>query len=118
MPSGAVIDSGKSKTVYVVIEEGVFEPREVVTGWRYNDRVEIVEGLKPGEKIVVSGNFLIDSESRMKLAAARLMEDTAEMSPGEQAPDGAAAPNRKSQTRRKPIGRIPPGKTSRIRSAA
>jgi Cu(I)/Ag(I) efflux system membrane fusion protein len=42
----------------------------VKTGWRFGDRVEIVEGLAPGERIVISGNFLIDSESRMKLAAA------------------------------------------------
>jgi len=77
VPSDAVIDSGKRKTVYVVMAEGVFEPRAVVTGWRSNDRVEIAEGLQPGEKIVVSGNFLIDSESRMKLAAARLVGDSA-----------------------------------------
>lgn len=78
VPSGAVIDSGKRKTVYVVTGEGLFEPRQVVTGWRFNDRVEIVAGLRLGEQIVVSGNFLIDSESRMKLAAARLMEDPVE----------------------------------------
>jgi Cu(I)/Ag(I) efflux system membrane fusion protein len=50
----------------------VYEPREVRTGWSFADRVEIVDGLKEGERIVVSGNFLIDSESRMKLAAAGL----------------------------------------------
>ena len=75
VPIAAVIDSGKNKTVYVVQGEGIFEPRMVQTGWQFNDRVEIVEGLQPGEKIVISGNFLIDSESRMKLAAARLMTD-------------------------------------------
>ena len=85
VPSGAVIDSGKRKTVYVVTGEGVFEPRQVMTGWRFNSRVEIVNGLKIGEKIVISGNFLIDSESRMKLAAARLMDDTTvETSPVQQ----------------------------------
>ena len=50
--------------------KGYFEPRQVKLGWRLGDRVEIREGLKPGESIVTSGNFLIDSESRMKLAAA------------------------------------------------
>lgn len=84
VPSGAVIDSGKRKTVYVVLAEGIFEPRSVITGWRFNDRVEIIEGLKLGEKIVVSGNFLIDSESRMKMAAARLMEDTFEIHSADQ----------------------------------
>ena len=75
VPASAVIDSGKHKTVYLVRGEGIFVPQPVVTGWRFNDRVQIVEGLQPGEKIVVSGNFLIDSESRMKLAAAKLMTD-------------------------------------------
>ena len=98
VPSGAVIDSGKRKTVYVVMGEGVFEPRAVVTGWQTSDRVEIVEGLQPGEKIVVSGNFLIDSESRMKLAAARLMEDKAE-----QPAPPADAQRRQRHLHRKPM---------------
>jgi Cu(I)/Ag(I) efflux system membrane fusion protein len=77
VPLAAIINSGNVKTVYVITGEGIFEPRTVHTGWQFNDQVEIVEGLQPGEKIVVSGNFLIDSESRMKLAAAKLMTDPA-----------------------------------------
>ena len=72
VPADAVLDSGRRKTVFVAHENGFFEPRSVMTGWRFGDRVEIVEGLMPDEQIVVSGNFLIDSESRMKLAAAGL----------------------------------------------
>lgn len=68
----AVLDSGIRKTVFVDHGEGHFEPRAVETGWRFDDRVEIVKGLMPGERIVTSGNFLIDSESRMKLAAQGL----------------------------------------------
>ncbi len=75
VPADAVLDSGLRKTVFVERGEGFFEPRTVETGWRLGERVEIVKGLQPGEKIVVSGNFLIDSESRMKLAAAGLMGD-------------------------------------------
>jgi YHS domain-containing protein len=100
VPSSAVIDSGKRKTVYVVVGEGVFEPREVATGWQTSDRIEVVEGLQPGEKIVVSGNFLIDSESRMKLAAARLMENKVAQpaqlqvpAAAEPAPTSTAAPS-------------------------
>jgi Cu(I)/Ag(I) efflux system membrane fusion protein len=70
VPADAIIDSGLKKTVFVDRGNGSFEPRGVETGWRLGDRVEIVKGLAPGERIVVSGNFLIDSESRMKLAAA------------------------------------------------
>ena len=66
----AVLDSGVKKTVFVDRGEGIFEPRSVETGWRLGDRIEIVEGLKPGERIVVAGTFLLDSESRMRLAAA------------------------------------------------
>lgn len=72
VPADAVLDSGRRKTVFVAHENGFFEPRSVATGWRFGDRVEIVEGLMPDEQIVISGNFLIDSESRMKLAAAGL----------------------------------------------
>ncbi len=70
VPVDAVLDSGLKKTVFVERGEGQFEPREVATGWRFGDRVEIVKGLEPGERIVVSGNFLLDSESRMRHAAA------------------------------------------------
>jgi Cu(I)/Ag(I) efflux system membrane fusion protein len=66
----AVLDSGMKKTVFVALGDGFFEPRRVATGRRLGDRIEIVEGLKPGESIVVAGNFLIDSESRMNLAVA------------------------------------------------
>lgn len=70
VPADAILDSGLKKTVFVDRGNGLFEPREVETGWRLGNRVEIIKGLTPGEKIVLSGNFLIDSESRMELAAA------------------------------------------------
>ena len=70
VPAEAILDTGAKKIVFVDRGNGLFEPRRVKTGWRLGDRVEILEGLAPGESIVVSGNFLIDSESRMRLAAA------------------------------------------------
>jgi Cu(I)/Ag(I) efflux system membrane fusion protein len=76
VPVDAVVDTGMKKTVYVAKGDGVFEPRKVETGWRAGDQVEIVKGLMPGEKIVVSGTFLIDSESRMKAAAAGIYGET------------------------------------------
>ena len=69
VPVEAILDSGLKKTVFVDRGEGVFEPRQVETGWRLGNRVEVVHGLTPGEQIVVSGTFLLDSESRMRLAA-------------------------------------------------
>ncbi len=65
----AVVDSGDRKTVFVDRGSGYFEARRVETGWQFDDRIEIVKGLMPGERIVLSGNFLLDSESRMKMAA-------------------------------------------------
>ncbi|MDP1990005.1 MAG: efflux RND transporter periplasmic adaptor subunit [Syntrophales bacterium] len=66
----AVLDSGTQALVYVEKGGGIFEPRRVETGWRFGRQVEITGGLMPGEKIVVSGNFLIDSESRMEITAS------------------------------------------------
>jgi RND family efflux transporter MFP subunit len=70
VPVDAILDSGLRKTVFVDRGNGVFEPRQVETGWKHGNRVEIKEGLEPGEPIVVSGTFLIDSESRLEMAAA------------------------------------------------
>ena len=69
VPVDAVMDSGLKKTIFVDRGDGFFEPREVETGARYGERVEIIRGISEGERIVVSGNFLLDSESRMQLAA-------------------------------------------------
>ena len=70
VPMDAVVDSGLHKTVYVDRGNGHFEPRAVETSWRFGNRVGIARGLQAGERIVVAGNFLIDSESRMQAAAA------------------------------------------------
>jgi membrane fusion protein, copper/silver efflux system len=68
VPADAVLDSGLKKTVFVEHGKGVFSPRVVETGRHFGDRVEIVKGLRADEKIVVSGNFLVSSESRLKEA--------------------------------------------------
>jgi YHS domain-containing protein len=70
VPAGAVLDAGLRQAVFVDRGNGFFEPRKVETGARLGDSVVVTGGLTPGERIVVSGNFLIDSESRFQLAAA------------------------------------------------
>jgi membrane fusion protein, copper/silver efflux system len=70
VPADAVLDSGLSKRVFVATGKGFFEPREVETGEHFGDRVQIVKGLAEGEKVVIDGAFLVDSESRLKTAAA------------------------------------------------
>lgn len=66
VPADALVDSGARARVYVAHGDGVFEPRAVETGWRTSDRVEILRGVKPGERVVAAATFLVDSESRLK----------------------------------------------------
>ena len=80
VPADAVVDTGLRKTIFVDRGNGFFEPRQVETGWRIGDQIEITKGLMSGERIVISGTFLIDSESRMK-AAARGVFGTAAKDP-------------------------------------
>jgi Cu(I)/Ag(I) efflux system membrane fusion protein len=66
VPAEAVLDAGTSKTVYLDRGNGYLEPREVQTGERMNGRIEILHGLKAGDRIVTSGTFLLNSETQMK----------------------------------------------------
>lgn len=68
IPEKAVLYAGDKRYVFVEIGPGRFEPRSVKLGRRSGDRVAVVEGLKVGEQIVVSGNFLVAAESRLKVA--------------------------------------------------
>ncbi len=84
IPQEAVLDSGAEQLVFVALEGGYFEPRKVQIGDRIDDQVIVLSGLKEGERIVTSGNFLIDSESRLKSAAGAMQM------PGMQGGKGAA----------------------------
>jgi Cu(I)/Ag(I) efflux system membrane fusion protein len=66
VPADAIVDSGLRKTVFVDRGNGYFAPRIVETGWRSGEDVEVTKGLAAGERIVTSGTFFVDSESRMK----------------------------------------------------
>jgi Cu(I)/Ag(I) efflux system membrane fusion protein len=66
IPESAVIDTGKGQVVYVDKGEGAFEPREVELGLRADGAVEVLRGIKVGEKVASSANFLIDSEAQLK----------------------------------------------------
>jgi RND family efflux transporter MFP subunit len=72
VPDSAVIDSGTRRLVLVQIKEGRFEPREVKLGERSENYVEVREGVKEGEQVVVAANFLIDAESNLKAAVGGL----------------------------------------------
>jgi multidrug efflux pump subunit AcrA (membrane-fusion protein) len=64
----AVLDTGIRQVVFVDKGAGKLEPREVMVGERTEGLAIIVKGLQAGEKVVTSGNFLVDSESRLKAA--------------------------------------------------
>jgi membrane fusion protein, copper/silver efflux system len=66
VPVTAVIDTGKRQVVWVETSPGMFEPRDVKVGERIDEKVQILSGLKPGDKVAVSGGYLIDSESQLK----------------------------------------------------
>jgi Cu(I)/Ag(I) efflux system membrane fusion protein len=68
VPDSSVLDTGTRQAVLVDKGEGKFEPREVKLGRRGGGYIEIREGLKDGEAVVTSANFLIDAESNLKAA--------------------------------------------------
>ena len=72
IPADAVIDSGTKKVVFVALDEGKFQPREIQVGSVNGDSVEVVSGLQAGEKVVTRANFLIDSESRLRASLAAM----------------------------------------------
>jgi membrane fusion protein, copper/silver efflux system len=72
VPASAVIDDGERQVVLVALEEGRFRPQNVVLGVRGREFIEVKEGLAVGDRVVVSANFLIDSESQLRAALSNL----------------------------------------------
>jgi membrane fusion protein, copper/silver efflux system len=68
VPQEAVMDSGAEQLVFVAHEGGYFEPRKVTIGAKVDNTFIVLGGLKAGERVVTSANFLIDSESKLKSA--------------------------------------------------
>lgn len=66
VPVTAVMDSGKRQMVWIETQPGVFEPRQVQVGQRTDDQIQILSGIKAGDKVAVSGAYLIDSESQLR----------------------------------------------------
>ncbi|MCL5270296.1 MAG: efflux RND transporter periplasmic adaptor subunit [bacterium] len=75
VPAMAVIDTGQRQVAFVMRGGGKFEPRQLTTGARTADgRLQVLKGLMPGEMVVVSGQFLLDSESRLREAALKMLQ--------------------------------------------
>lgn len=72
VPDSAVLQSGTRSIVFVVKNDGTFEPREVQLGAKGGDYYEVRSGVTEGEKVATQANFLIDSESRLKSALSQM----------------------------------------------
>ena len=75
VPQQAVIDSGARQIVFVALGKGRFEPRQVKTGVEGNhNELQVLDGLKEGDKIVISAQFMLDSESRLREAIQKMLD--------------------------------------------
>lgn len=74
VPSEAVVRSGEREQVFVVRAPGKFEPRDVRLGVSAQGRVQVLSGVAEGEEVVTSSQFLIDSESKLREATAKMLE--------------------------------------------
>jgi len=82
-PREALIRTGVQDRVILALGEGRFKPREVKAGMESGDWVEILEGVREGEKVVTSGQFLIDSEASLKASILRLSDASSHLKAGE-----------------------------------
>lgn len=88
VPTEAILDSGEKQMVFIALGKGRFEPRQVKVGVEGDDGWrQITEGLKGGEEIVTSAQFLLDSESRIREAIAKMLR-----TPGHEAHGGPPVP--------------------------
>lgn len=83
VPSSAVLDTGRRKLVYLEVAPGVFRPREVSLGNKADAYYPVLSGIEEGQKVAVSGGFLLDAASQIQSGA---MSSTAESPEGETAP--------------------------------
>jgi RND family efflux transporter MFP subunit len=87
VPDMAVLRSGEKNTVFVALDDGHFEPRSVTIGARTDENYyEVVSGLKEGERVVTSGQFMLDSESQLREAIQKMMRPN--KGPTAMPPDG------------------------------
>ena len=92
VPDSAVLDTGTRQLVLVQRGEGKFEPRQVKLGARGDGFIEVLDGVKAGELVVVSANFLIDAESNLTAAFSGFGQSAGGASAGEKGAGKPAAP--------------------------
>lgn len=89
VPLSALIDSGNRQVVLIERGEGRYEPRVVKVGVRGDGYVEIIEGVKAGEMVVVTATFLIDAESNLKAALQAFTAEPATKVEAKPLPEGS-----------------------------
>ncbi len=92
VPDSAVLDTGTRQLVLVQRGEGRFEPRPVKLGMHADGYIEVLEGVKAGEMVVVSANFLIDAESNLKAAFSGFGQGAEAVKPDARGETKPAAP--------------------------
>ncbi len=97
VPAESIVRTGTQEQVFVQRAPGRYEPRMVTVGVSANGQTQIVSGLEAGEVVVTSSQFLIDSESKLKEATAKMMD--------------AAKPNSGAATEVKPAPAMQPEET-------
>ena len=93
VPASAILHAGTRQLVFISAESGNFEPRTVETAGQVEDKAVITRGLKAGDIVVSSANFLIDSESQLQAAAGSFVPP----------PPGAGAAASMNRERRKAL---------------
>ncbi|MBE0597055.1 MAG: efflux RND transporter periplasmic adaptor subunit [Desulfuromonadales bacterium] len=77
IPADAVLHSGRGQHVFVALGEGRFDPRQIKTGLQgESGRTQVLEGLKEGEQVVTSAQFMLDSESKLREAIQKMTAPT------------------------------------------
>jgi RND family efflux transporter MFP subunit len=96
IPRSAVLDTGTRKIVYLARPNGIFEAREVQVGAPAEDLFPVVSGLTLGDKVVLNGNFLIDSQAHLSSGMSGLYGGSKEFATGQQAQTAATTPTNAS----------------------
>jgi len=105
VPDSAVLRSGEKNTVFVALDGGRFEPRTVAIGLRSeNDLYQVLSGLSEGERVVTSGQFMLDSESQLREAIQKMLSPAKAESSSEQSPRQAKPTNQEPITLTPPAG--------------
>ncbi len=106
VPNSSILNTGLRQVVLIDKGEGRFEPRDVKLGLRGANYTEVAEGLKVGEQVVVSANFLIDAESNLKAALSGF---TAGEQPAPNAHEGEKPKSGDAQEQKSEPGKVPEG---------